>query len=225
MTSRSDTPQLARRVRLISWLSLAWMSIEGIVGVTAGIATNSIALLGYGLDSTIQGIGSLVIIWRFTGTRINSPHAEQRAQKIVAVTFFLLAPYIGTEAMRRLITGEQAEGSWIGIVLALIGITLMPIFGRAKRRLGNQLGSAATTGEGTQNLLCAGLSLAILLGLAANLFLGLTWADPLVALILRPSPYTPASTPGEAGAAHRPTDRPGGTQKLSIDDASFLSNY
>ena len=69
-------------------------------------------------------------------------------------------------------------------MLALIGSTLMPIFGRAKRRLGNQLGSAATTGEGTQNLLCAGLSLAILLGLAANLFLGLTWADPLVALVL-----------------------------------------
>lgn len=184
MTSTADTAQLASRVRLVSWLSLAWMSIEGIVGVTAGVATNSIALLGYGLDSTIQGIGSLVIIWRFTGTRINSVQAEQRAQKIVAVTFFLLAPYIGAEAVRRLITGEQAEGSWIGIVLALIGITLMPVFGRAKRRLGNQLGSAATTGEGTQNLLCAGLSLAILLGLAANLFLGLTWADPLVALIL-----------------------------------------
>ena len=68
-------------------------------------------------------------------------------------------------------------------MLALIGIVLMPVFGHAKRRLGNQLGSPATTGEGTQNLLCAGLSLAILLGLAANLF-GLTWADPLVALIL-----------------------------------------
>ncbi len=125
MTSTSSTAQLARRVRLISWLSLAWMSIEGIVGVAAGVATNSIALLGYGLDSTIQGVGSLVIIWRFTGARIDSPHAGQRAQKMVAVTFFLLAPYIGVEAARRLLTGEQAEGSWIGIVLALIGIVLM----------------------------------------------------------------------------------------------------
>ena len=150
MTDTADTAQLARRVRLVSWLSLAWMTTEGVVGVTAGIATNSIALLGYGLDSTIQGIGSLVIIWRFTGTRTNSAHAERRAQKIVAVTFFLLAPYIGAEAIRRLITDEQAEGSWTGIVLALIGITLMPLFGRAKRRLGNQLGSAATTGEGTR---------------------------------------------------------------------------
>ena len=184
MTSTYDTTQLARKVRLVSWLSLAWMTTEGVVGVIAGIATNSIALLGYSLDSTIQGIGSLVVIWRFTGSRIDSACAERLAQKIVAVTFFLLAPYIGVEALRHLITGEQAEGSWVGIVLALIGITLMPIFGRAKRRLGNQLGSAATTGEGTQNLLCAGLSLAILLGLAANLFLGLTWADPLVALVL-----------------------------------------
>ena len=184
MTSTTDTVQLAKKVRLVSWLSLAWMTTEGVVGVIAGIATNSIALLGYGLDAAIQGVGSLIIIWRFTGNRIHSAHAEQRAQKIVALTFFLLAPYIGAEAIRRLITGEQAEGSWIGIVLALIGITLMPIFGRAKRRLGNQLGSAATTGEGTQNMICAGLSLAILLGLAANFFLGLTWADPLVALVL-----------------------------------------
>ena len=96
MTGPTDThtatAQLAGKVRLVSWLSLAWMSIEGVVGVVTGIATNSIALLGYGLDSTIQGIGSLIIIWRFTGHRIHSQHAEQRAQKIVAVTFFLLAP-------------------------------------------------------------------------------------------------------------------------------------
>src|SRR5947209_3893496 len=90
---RRTHPTLVRRVKLLSWLSLAWMSAEGVIGVTAGILANSIALIGYGLDSTIEGIASIVIIWRFTGHRIHSNDAETRAQKIVAVTFFLLAPY------------------------------------------------------------------------------------------------------------------------------------
>src|SRR5437899_9124882 len=92
--SRTERRSLVRRVKRISWLSLAWMSAEGAIGVTAGIMANSIALIGYGLDSTIEGIASVVIIWRFTGQRIHSDEAEARAQKIVAATFFLLAPYI-----------------------------------------------------------------------------------------------------------------------------------
>ena len=177
-------PTLIRRVKLLSWLSLAWMTTEGAIGVTAGILANSIALIGYGLDSTIEGIAGVVIIWRFTGDRIHSDQAERGAQKIVAITFFLLAPYIIIEALHRLVTGQEAQASWVGIGLAITSITLMPLFGRAKKRIGNHLHSAATTGEGTQNILCAYLSLAILIGLAANALLGLWWADPLVALVV-----------------------------------------
>ena len=165
---RPPRAALIRRVKLLSWLSLAWMTAEGAIGVTAGILANSIALIGYGLDSTIEGIASIVIIWRFTGHRIHSDHAETRAHKVVALSFFLLAPYIIVGALDRLLTGQKPQPSWVGIGLALVSITLMPLFGRAKKRLGNQLQSAATAGEGTQNILCAYLSLAILLGLAAN---------------------------------------------------------
>src|SRR5437870_9389444 len=175
---------LVRRVKLLSWLSLAWMTAEGAIGVTAGILANSIALIGYGLDSTIEGIASIVIIWRFTGHRIHSDDAERRAQKIVALSFFLLAPYIIIAALQHLIAGNQARASWVGIGLAIVSITLMPLFGRAKKELGNQLQSAATAGEGTQNILCAYLSLAILVGLGANALLGFWWADPTVALIV-----------------------------------------
>src|SRR5947209_10537783 len=176
--------RLVRRVKLISWLSLAWMTAEGAIGVTAGILANSIALIGYGLDSTIEGIASVVIIWRFTGQRIHSDDAETRAQKIVAATFFLLAPYIIVSAIQRLVTGNQAHASWVGIGLAVVSITLMPQFGRAKKRIGDRLSSYATAGEGAQNILCAYLSLAILVGLGANALFGLWWADPLVALIV-----------------------------------------
>jgi divalent metal cation (Fe/Co/Zn/Cd) transporter len=181
---RTPDATLVRRVKLLSWLSLAWMTAEGAIGVTAGILANSIALIGYGLDSTIEGIASIVIIWRFTGHRLHSDHAEGRAQKVVAVSFFLLAPYIIIGALDRLLTSQEAQPSWVGIGLAIVSITLMPLFGRAKKRLGNQLQSAATTGEGTQNILCAYLSLAILIGLGANALLGLWWADPLAALIV-----------------------------------------
>ena len=175
---------LIERVKLISWLSLAWMTAEGAIGVTAGIMANSIALIGYGLDSTIEGVASIVIIWRFTGHRIHSDDAERRAQKIVAVTFFLLAPYILVEATHHLATGSKAQASWVGIGLAIVSITLMPLFGRAKKRIGNRLRSNATAGEGAQNILCAYLSLAILVGLGANALLGLWWADPVVALVV-----------------------------------------
>jgi divalent metal cation (Fe/Co/Zn/Cd) transporter len=180
----ADHSALVRRVKLISWLSLAWMTAEGAIGVTAGIIANSIALIGYGLDSTIEGLAAVVVIWRFTGDRIHSDEAEARAQKIVAATFFLLTPYIIVAAIQHLITGNKAEASWVGIALALVSITLMPQFGRIKKRLGNQLHSDATAGEGTQNILCAYLSLAILIGLGANALFGLWWADPLVALIV-----------------------------------------
>jgi divalent metal cation (Fe/Co/Zn/Cd) transporter len=175
---------LVWRVKLISWLSLAYMGVEAVVGVYAGLAASSIALIGWGIDSTIEAVASLVIIWRFTGERIHSDDAERTAQKVVAVSFFLLAPYVAIEATRQLVTGSEPKASWVGIALALSSIAVMPLFGYAKRRIGNQLRSPATAGEGTQNILCAYLSVAILIGLAANAFAGWWWADPLVALLV-----------------------------------------
>jgi divalent metal cation (Fe/Co/Zn/Cd) transporter len=182
--ARNEHAALVQRVKFISWLSLAWMTVEGAIGLTAGVMANSIALIGYGLDSSIEGIASLIIVWRFTGDRIHSHEAETRAQKVVGATFFMLAPYILVSAIQRLAAGSHAKASWVGIGLAIVSITLMPLFGRAKQRIGNQLRSHATAGEGTQNILCAYLSLAILLGLGANALFGFWWADPLVALIV-----------------------------------------
>ena len=86
--------RLAKRARTLSWLSLAWMTVEGAVAITAGAAASSIALIGFGLDSAIEGFASVIIVWRFTGHRMFSASAEQRAQKLVAAQFFLLAPYV-----------------------------------------------------------------------------------------------------------------------------------
>jgi hypothetical protein len=113
----ADWLRLARWARLLSWLTLAWMGVEGGVAIGAAIAAGSVALLGFGLDSGIEAMASVIVIWRFTGTRLASPTSERRAQQLVAVSFFLLAPYIAAEAIRALAAGDRAETSIIGLVL------------------------------------------------------------------------------------------------------------
>jgi divalent metal cation (Fe/Co/Zn/Cd) transporter len=160
------------------------MTIEGAVGITAGLIAGSVALLGFGIDSGIEGLASVIVIWRFTGGRRLSEDAEDRAQKLVAISFFLLAPYIAQDAIRTLLAGHHPSISWVGVALSVSSIVLMPLLGRAKQRIGRELGSAATAGEGTQNLLCAYLAAGVLTGLLANALLGLWWADPAIALAI-----------------------------------------
>ena len=177
-----DWLRLARTVRILSWLTLAWMGIEGGVAIAAALIAGSVALLGFGLDSGVEAMASIIVIWRFTGTRLASPTSERRAQQLVAVSFFLLAPYIGVEAARALLAGDRAETSIVGLVLTAGTAVFEPALGVAKRRIGARLGSSATAGEGTQNLLCAYLAIAVFAGLAANTLFGAWWLDGVVAL-------------------------------------------
>ena len=160
------------------------MTAEGVVAVVAGVLAGSIALIGFGIDSAIEGLASVVIIWRFWGARALSEKAERRAQKLVAVQFFVLAPYVGIEAVRALLTGHEADVTWLGIGLTIGSAIFMPLFGVAKRRVGRQLGSSATVSEGAQNMLCAYLALAVLAGLLGNAIFGAWWLDPLAALFI-----------------------------------------
>jgi len=176
--------RLAARVRLLSWVSLAYMAAEGAIAILAGVMAGSIALIGFGIDSAIEGFASAIIVWRFTGHRIMSDAAETRAQKLVAIQFFILAPYVGVESVRALVAGEHAQVSWLGIALSASSLVVMPYLGIAKSRLADRLGSAATKGEGRQNLLCAYLAGALLIGLVANAAFGAWWLDPLIGLLI-----------------------------------------
>lgn len=176
--------QAAKRARQLSWLSLAWMSTEGILGVATGLIAGSIALTAFGIQSFIEGLASLVIVWLLSGARLGSNRAEGRAQKFVAIQFFLLVPFVGYEAISKLVTGAHADTSWLGIGLVTTSLVGMPLLGVGKRRLADKLGSVATRGEGTQNLLCAYLAGAVLLGLLGNALLGWWWLDPIAALVI-----------------------------------------
>jgi divalent metal cation (Fe/Co/Zn/Cd) transporter len=169
---------------MLSWFSLAWMTAEGVLGLIAGSDAGSIALIGWALGSVIEGLAAVIVIWRFTGTRTLSDTAEGRAQKTVAISFFLLAPYIGVQAIRDLVAGHQADASVLGIVLTASSLLVMPALGIAKQRLGQTLDSGATSGEGIQNLLCAAQAGAVLLGLALTATLGWWWVDPIIGLTI-----------------------------------------
>ncbi|MEP7035209.1 MAG: cation transporter [Actinomycetota bacterium] len=160
------------------------MSAEGIVGLVAGVAANSISLIGWALGSVIEGLAAIVVIWRFTGSRTLSEVAEQRAARAVAVSFFLLAPYLVVESVRDLLGGHEVTTSVLGLVVTASSLVVMPLLGRAKQILGARLGSGATAGEGMQNLMCAAQAAAVLVGLAVSATLGWSWLDPAIGLLL-----------------------------------------
>jgi divalent metal cation (Fe/Co/Zn/Cd) transporter len=173
----------ARWAKVLAWVSLVWMCAEGAIGLWQGFLAGSIALIGWALGSAVEGLASVIVVWRFTGRRTLSETAERRAQRAVAVSFWLLAPYIAAESVRDLLGEHHAETTTIGIILTAVALLEMPLLGRAKHKLAVRLGSAATAGEGTQNYLCAAQAAAVLVGLAVTAgWPGGWWLDPIIGL-------------------------------------------
>jgi divalent metal cation (Fe/Co/Zn/Cd) transporter len=176
--------RLVARARLLAWLGIAWHAVEATIAVVAGLAAGSIALIGFGADSLVESLAGLILIWRFAGRRAESIAAELRAQRLIAVSFFLIGAYVAVEATRTLVIADHPETSWVGIGLAAVTLVTMPLLASAKARVGDRLGSSATQSEGRQNLLCAYLSAGLLVGLGANALFDFWWADPAAALLI-----------------------------------------
>ena len=179
-----ERAQLVRRARALALGGLVWHLVEFAIAVGAGIAAGSIALIAFGADSLIELVAGVVLLWRFGSARVDSAAAERRAQRLIAVSFFVLAAYVTVEATRALVTTSEPETSWVGIGLAALTVATMPLLAHAKRRVGRRLHSSATVKEASQTQLCAYMSVALLLGLGANAVLGWWWADPLSALVI-----------------------------------------
>lgn len=179
-----ERKRLQRRARVLAWGGIAWHFAEFSIAIAAGVAAGSVALIGFGADSLIEAVAGFVVVWLFTGSRLHSEAAERRAQEMIAAGFFVLAVYVGVEAIRTLVGGDHPEASWVGVGLAAVTAPTMPLLARAKRRVGSRLGSSATVKEGAQNMICAYLSIGLLVGLLANALLGWWWADPLAALLI-----------------------------------------
>jgi divalent metal cation (Fe/Co/Zn/Cd) transporter len=175
---------LERRARMLAWGGNAWHVVEFAIAVAAGIAAGSVALVGFGIDSVIEALAGGVIVWLFSGGRGSSHTAERRAQQLIAASYALLVAYIGVEAVRELLGSHHPGVSWVGIGLAAVTAPTMPLLARAKRNVGRKLNSSATVSEASQNMVCAYLSIALLVGLLANALLGWWWADPVAALAI-----------------------------------------
>jgi divalent metal cation (Fe/Co/Zn/Cd) transporter len=179
-----DRVRLVRRAKLLARLGIAWHGIEAAVAIGAGVVAGSIALVGFGADSVIESVAGFVLLWRFAGARASSEDAERRAQRLIGASFFVLAAYVGVEAVRNLAVAAHPDVSYVGIGLSIVTLLTMPALAIAKGRIGDELGSSATKSEGRQNMLCAYLSAALLVGLGGNVAFGLWWLDPAVALLI-----------------------------------------
>jgi hypothetical protein len=173
----------ARRARAVSWASLAWMTVEGVVGLIAGVDANALSVIVWAASSFVEGLASIIVIWRFTGPRTLSEHSEHAAQRLVAGSFLLLVPFFAYEAIRRLIVGSDPTSSILGVAVTASAIVLMPLLGWTKLKLGQRLGSGATAGEGIQNLMCAAQAAAALIALVGA-SAGLGVIDPIAALVV-----------------------------------------
>jgi divalent metal cation (Fe/Co/Zn/Cd) transporter len=183
-TARSEAwLRAARHAKLLAWASLAWMSVEGFVGILAGVQAHSLGVVTWAASSFVEALASLIVVWRFTSHRTLSQTSEARAQKWVAASFFLLAPYFVIEAIRKLINGGDTHTTVLAVALTVSAIMLMPLLGYAKLRLGKQLDSGATAGEGIQNIMCA-VQAATALVAVAGAGIGLSFLDPIAALVI-----------------------------------------
>jgi divalent metal cation (Fe/Co/Zn/Cd) transporter len=179
-----ERARLEQRAKLLAWVGNGWHLVEFAVALGAGVAAGSVALVGFGLDSLIEVAAAGVVIWLFNRGRGSSHAAERRAQQLIAASYGLLVAYIGAEAVRDLVDAHHPAVSWTGIGLAAFTAPTMPLLARAKRNVGRQLNSSATVSEAGQNMVCAYLSVALLIGLLLNALAGWWWADPVAALAI-----------------------------------------
>lgn len=185
MTLQRDaarTATLQRRIRWIVGIAIGYNLIEAIVAIAAGSAASSAALIGFGLDSTIEVLSAGAVAWQFT--RRDPERWEKGTLRIIAVAFFALAAYVTVTSVLALALGIEAEHSPVGIVLTALSVIIMPFLSLAERRAGRELGSATAVADSKQTLICTYLSAAVLVGLLFNSVFGWWWVDSIAGLVI-----------------------------------------
>jgi len=180
----SDSRDLAAGRRL-EYFTLGWNLLEALVAISAGVFAASIALIGFGIDSLIESLSGGILLWRLQEIEKHATR-ERLAERLVGVSFFLLALYVAFEAGKSLLNRERPEASVVGIVLAAVSLIMMPLLARAKRCVARRIDSRALIADSRQTDICAYLSAILLGGLGLNALFGWWWADPIAALSMLP---------------------------------------
>lgn len=187
----STGERLHRRALRLEWFTITWNVVEAAVAITAGLIAGSVALVGFGVDSGVEVLSAVFLVWRLRAARPADDeaahhHAERRALYGVAATFFLLAAYIGYEAVTGLIEADRPEASTVGLVLSILSLLIMPTLAYWKQRTGREMGSRALRADAIETWVCSYLSLALLAGVGLNAAFGWWWADAAGALAMLP---------------------------------------
>jgi cation diffusion facilitator family transporter len=182
---------LHRRAVRLEWFTVSWNVIEAVVAIGAGVIAGSVALIGFGVDSGIEVLSAVALLWRLRTAGADASaeeeeHAESRALYLVAGTFLLLAAYVGYQAASSLLEDEAPDTSTVGLVLSVLSLAVMPALALLKQRTGREMGSRALQADAVETWICSYLSLALLLGVGAHAALGWAWADPVAALAMVP---------------------------------------
>ena len=196
--------RLHRRGLILEWFTVAWNVVEAVVAIGVGLVVGSVALVGFGVDSGIEVISAVALLWRLYRAGPNASaeehgEAERKALYLVAATFFLLAGYITYEAVGALLSGEGPESSAVALALSIVSIVVMPTLAYLKGRTGREMGSRALLADSVETWVCAYLSIALLGAVGLNAAFGWWWADPVGALAMLPViPWQGWETLGEA---------------------------
>jgi divalent metal cation (Fe/Co/Zn/Cd) transporter len=176
-----------KRALALEYFTVGYNAVEAVVSIIAGRLAGSIALVGFGLDSIVESLSGLVLIWRLRKhdslSSEEEERVERRAERFVGITFFILGAYILFEAVRKIVLTDIPDPSLFGIIIAVVSIIIMPLLATAKKRLGERLGLRSLVADAKETFVCSVLSLALLLGLLGNYLFGFWLADPLVGII------------------------------------------
>lgn len=179
-----------RALRLVR-VTAGYNVVEAGVALWSGVAAGSIALIGFGLDSIIECVAALALLWRLSlaargAAAKRVERAEGQVLRVVGATFLLLAAYVLAQSTWTLWARSEPAESPVGIALAAVSLVVMPLVSWGKLRAADALGSAALRAEAKETLACSYLSLTLLVGLVANAAAGWWWADPAAALLMVP---------------------------------------
>lgn len=177
-----------REALLWEYFTVAYNFIEAVFSIFFGRLSGSIALVGFGLDSVVESLSGLILIWRLKKHKLtdkaHEDAVEQRAQVLVGFTFFILGAYILFQSLRKLLLKEMPDPSLPGIIIALLSIIIMPFLAQKKYQLGIRINSRALKADSKETLACSFLSAALLIGLGLNFLFGWWYADSLTGLII-----------------------------------------
>ena len=177
---------LKNKALILSYFTVGYNILEGLVSIAAGALTGSVSLVGFGFDSFIESISGSVMIWRFSAKIKDEEHEEEierKASKFVGYSFFVLGAYILFESVKKLYLHIGPEPSILGIIIAALSLIVMPFLAHLKYKTGKSMKSRSLVADSKQTFVCVLMSIALLLGTGINFLFGFWWADAVTGLI------------------------------------------